>query len=138
MSTIVPQQSLILERQCFFQLDIVAVSPDASKIALIQVKTMSQGNNQDWKLGVDFCRKNNNTLLFTILVNITNEKIEYYIYEYDVFAELVESFHHKYLEVLKRNGEKRKEIGFRWYDLKHFTDDDKRRKNAWGILGFNL
>jgi len=40
--------------------------------------------------------------------------------------------------VLKRNGEKRKEIGFRWYDLKHFTDDDKRRKNAWGILGFNL
>lgn len=118
--------------------DIVAVSPDASKTVLIQVKTMSEGNNQGWKLGVDICVKKNNPLLFSVLMNVTNEKIDYYIYEYDVLAEIVQLSYKKYLEVPKRNGDKRKDIGFRWHDLKQFTNEDKRRKNAWDILGFEL
>jgi len=34
--------------------DIVAISNDARKSVAIQVKTMSQNNNQGWKLGTNF------------------------------------------------------------------------------------
>jgi hypothetical protein len=118
--------------------DIVAVSPDASKTVLIQVKTMSTNNKQGWKLGKDICLKKNNPLLFTILVNLTVEHIEYYIYEYDVLSEIVENSYKSYLEKPKRDGEKRKDTDFRWHDLKQFTDDDKVRKNNWDNLGFTV
>ncbi len=45
--------------------DVVAVSADALRTITIQVKTMSQGNNQGWKLGVDICTKKDNPLLYT-------------------------------------------------------------------------
>ena len=32
----------------------------------------------------------NNPLLYTVLVNLTGTKIEYYIYQYDVLSERVE------------------------------------------------
>jgi hypothetical protein len=36
----------------------------------------------------------------------------------------------------KRDGSVRKKPGFRWFDHKYFTDDDKSRKNNWALLGF--
>lgn len=71
--------------------DVVAVSQDAKRTVTIQVKTMSERNKQGWKLGVDICERKNNSLLYTILVNLTGDEIEYYIYEYDVLSERVET-----------------------------------------------
>jgi hypothetical protein len=117
--------------------DIVAVTPDASRTVTIQVKTMSEHNNQGWKLGMEICERKNNPLLFTVLVNLTNKQIDYYIYEYDILSERVEKTYFDYLNVLKKDGTKRKDIAFRWYDFKQFTVDDYSRKNNWNILGFN-
>lgn len=117
--------------------DVVAVSQDAKRTVTIQVKTMSERNKQGWKLGVDICKRKNNPQLYTILVNLTSEEIEYYIYEYDVLSERVEAAYAKYLAVPKRDGMARKDIKFRWYDLKNFIEDDHSRKNNWDLLGFN-
>lgn len=117
--------------------DIVAVSPDASRTVTIQVKTMSEKNNQGWKLGMDICERKNNPMLYTVLVNLTGNEIEYYIYEYDILSERIENGYKDYLKVRKRDGGKRKNINFRWYDFKSFTEDDYSRKNNWNILGFN-
>lgn len=116
--------------------DIVAVSPDASRTVTIQVKTMSERNNQGWKLGMDICERKNNPNLFTVLVNLTGKEIEYYIYEYDILSERVEKAYNDYISILKKNGELRKDIAFRWYDLKLFTADDHSRKDNWDVLGF--
>jgi len=116
--------------------DIVAVSPDASRTVTIQVKTMSEHNNAGWKLGKDVCVRKNNPNLFTVLVNLSGNEIEYYIYEYDVLSERVENAYAEYIETPKRDGGERKDIDFRWWDLKKFKDDDLRRKNNWEILGF--
>ena len=117
--------------------DVVAVSQDAKRTVTIQVKTMSERNKQGWKLGVDICERKNNPLLYTILVNLTSDEIEYYIYEYDVLSERVEAAYTQYLAVPKRDGNPRKDIKFRWYDLKNFIEDDHSRKNNWDLLGFN-
>lgn len=117
--------------------DIVAVSPDASKTVTIQVKTMSESNKQGWKLGMDICERKNNPQLFTVLVNLTGKEIDYYVYEYDILSERVEKAYADYLVKPKRDGGNRKDIAFRWFDLKLFTADDHSRKNNWAILGFN-
>jgi len=116
--------------------DIVAVAPDASRTVTIQVKTMSQHNKQGWKLGMDICKKKNNDNLYTILVNLTDNEIEYYIYEYDVLSDKINDVYNSYLETPKKDGGKRKDISFRWYDFKNFTNDDYKRKNNWDLLGF--
>jgi hypothetical protein len=116
--------------------DIVAVTSDASRTVTIQVKTMSERNKQGWKLGVDICERKNNPNLFTVLVNLTGNEIEYYVYEYDVLSERVEKTYSDYISQPKRDGGNRKDIAFRWFDLKLFTEDDHSRKNNWGILGF--
>ena len=62
--------------------------------------------------------------------------IEYYIYEYDVLSDKVKEAYKNYLNTLKKDGSKRKDIKFRWYDFKNFTSDDYARKNNWDLLGF--
>lgn len=39
--------------------DVVAVCPDSSRTVTIQVKTMSERNNQGWKLGIQKVAKRN-------------------------------------------------------------------------------
>lgn len=116
--------------------DIVAVSPDAQKIVTLQVKTMSEGNKQGWKLSKDICNRRNNPALYTVLVNLKGETNDFYIFEYDTLSEKVEQFYGEYISKPKRNGEAKKDIDFRWYDLKSFTPEDHARKNNWGLLGF--
>lgn len=118
--------------------DIVAVSPDAKRTVTIQVKTMSEGNKQGWKLGKDICVKKHNQRLFTVLVNLTGGNVEYYVYEYDVLSERVAAAYDRYINTPKKDGGKRKEIAFRWWDFKEFPDDDWSRKDNWSILGFNF
>lgn len=102
----------------------------------IQMKTMSEGNKQGWKLGTDICERKNNDLLYTILVKLSGNEPEYYIYEYDVLSEKVENLYSQYSLKQKRDGGQRKDISFRWFNLKEFTEDDYFRKNNWKLLGF--
>jgi hypothetical protein len=116
--------------------DIVTVAPDASKTVYIQVKTMSENNKEGWKFGMDICEPKENSLLFVVLVNIKQEDVEYYIYEYDVLSERVRELYEDYMNQPKKDGGKKKDVGFRWFDFKYFTDEDKSRKNNWDLLKF--
>ena len=117
--------------------DIVAVSPDASRTVTIQVKSMGLDNEQGWKLNKQITEKKNNPNLFLILVNLKQEGVcDYYIYHYDEIVERVNAIYNRYINQEKRDGGKRKEVGFRWFDFVNFTDEDQARKNNWDILGF--
>ena len=112
--------------------DVVASKQDGSKSIAIQVKTRSINNTQGWKLGKDITEKKNNKDLFVVLVNLEEDGLpEFYIYEYDVLAERVQKNYEAYMNKPKRDGNKRKEVEFRWHDTKCFTNDDHARKNIW-------
>lgn len=118
--------------------DIVAVSSDASKIATIQVKTMGLDNEQGWKLNKQIQEKKNNPNLFLVLVNLKQTgECDFYIYHYDEVVERVNNMYSNYINKPKRDGTPKKEVGFRWFDMKFFTEADYSRKNNWDILGFN-
>jgi len=116
--------------------DIIAVSEDAKKTVAIQVKTMSLGNKQGWRLGKNLCTRQNNPNLFVVLVNLKEKDVDYYIYEYDILSEIIEKLYAKYLKKTKKDGTPRKDVDFRWYDFRFFTPEDHKRKNEWSILGF--
>ncbi|MBW4541717.1 MAG: hypothetical protein KME43_21610 [Myxacorys chilensis ATA2-1-KO14] len=61
---------------------------------------------------------------------------DYYIYEYDALAERVAEVYSEYINILKRDGTPRKDVGFRWFDFKYFTTKDYARLNEWNVLGF--
>src|SRR5690606_7845981 len=84
--------------------DLVAVNMDGTKSIFIQVKTMSVRNKQGWKLGTDICTRKNNSNLFTILVNLKENDVEYYIYEYDILSSIVETNYTNYISVVKKDG----------------------------------
>ncbi|MFI8712840.1 aspartate-ammonia lyase [Brevibacillus brevis] len=117
--------------------DIVATSLDGKRSVAIQVKTMSNDNNQGWKLGKDICIKQNNENLFVVLVNMKKSENDFFIYQYDVLSERVKEVYNKYISTPKKDGSPRKDVDFRWFDFKEFTPDDYARINNWGILGFN-
>ncbi len=116
--------------------DIVAVSPNAKRSVIIQVKTMSARNNQGWKLNKNICNRERNNDLFVILVNIKSNDTECYIYEYDILSEKVETIFNNYMHGKKKDGHSRKDPGFRWLDLKDFKEEDYSRKNNWSLLKF--
>lgn len=117
--------------------DIVAVSPDASKTVTIQVKSMGLENEQGWKLNKQITEKKNIPNLYLVLVNLKQEGVcDFYIYTYDEFVDKVNFVYNKYISQEKRDGAKRKEVGFRWFDFVNFTEEDYSRKNNWKLLGF--
>jgi len=117
--------------------DVVAISGDAKRTIAIQVKTMSLGNKQGWKLGKDICVRKNNNNLYVVLVNLKQD-VEFYIYKYDDLSKRVEEDFDKYMSTPKRDGNAKKDGGFRWHDFKNFIKKDHKRKNKWELLGFNL
>ena len=98
---------------------------------------MSLQNEQGWKLGLDICTKRDNPELFVVLVNMKADGTnDYYVYEYDALSERVSKVYDGYMSTLKRDGTRRKDVGFRWFDLRYFKDEDRNRLNGWDILGF--
>ncbi|MBI5015560.1 MAG: aspartate-ammonia lyase [Deltaproteobacteria bacterium] len=112
--------------------DIVASDPEGIRSISIQVKTRSIQNEQGWKLGKDVTMKRSNPNLFVVLVNLQEQGLpDFYIYEFDILAERVETNYLNYLATPKRDGTRRKDVGFRWHDVSYFTDDDRGRLNNW-------
>ena len=115
--------------------DIIATNEDGSKHVAIQVKTMGLQNEQGWKLSKQIIVKKNNPNLFMVLVNLkTDAQNTVYVYQYDDFVERVNQVYKQYINTPKRDGGTRKDVGFRWYDYKNFTDDDKSRKCDWSLI----
>lgn len=112
--------------------DVIVASQDGSNTVSIQVKTRSIRNMQGWKLGKQITIKRNDPYLFVVLVNLEEDGLpEFYVYEFDSLAEVVDRNYKTYIKQPKRDGTKRKDVGFRWHDTKLFTEDDHNRKNNW-------
>lgn len=112
--------------------DVVVATQDGAKTISIQVKTRSVRNKQGWKLGKDITEKKHNPALFVVLVNLEEAgPPEFYIYEYDELAEVVDTNYKAYMAKLKRDGTKRKDVGFRWHDMSLFSHADHSRRNNW-------
>lgn len=119
--------------------DIIATNEDGSKHIAIQVKTMGLQNEQGWKLSTQISAKKNNPNLFMVLVNLKTEaQNTFYVYQYDDFVERVNSIYREYIELPKKDGKTKKEVGFRWFDYKNFTESDKARKNDWSLIKIQL
>jgi len=119
--------------------DVVTATQDGSKTVSIQVKTRSIRNKQGWKLGKDITIRKGNSNLFVVLVNLEETgPPDFYVYEYDILADVVQKNYTAYLAQPKRDGSMRKDVGFRWHDTKLFTDDDRSRKNNWQPIEMKL
>ena len=112
--------------------DVVATSQDGTKTVAIQVKTRSVRNEQGWKLGADMESDEKSKGLFVVLVNLKEpEPPEFYVYTRKELARRVKDVYDAYMAKPKRDGNQRKEVGFRWFDEISFTEDDKSRRNNW-------
>jgi hypothetical protein len=117
--------------------DVVATDPNGERAVSIQVKTMSLQNVTGWKVSKEMCTKSNNPNLFVVLVNLKADGTnDFYVYEQDRLAERIEMNFSNYMSLAKKNGDPRKDPGFRWFDFRDFQDDDRKRLDAWHILGF--
>jgi hypothetical protein len=115
--------------------DVVATNQEGARSVSIQIKTRAADNRQGWKLGKDMEKKHRNPDLFVILVQLKDaDAPDFYIYEHDVLSERIAAEYQKYLAKPNRNGQKRKDVDFRWFDEIHFGPEDKARKNAWRII----
>ena len=115
--------------------DVVATNQAGTRSVSIQIKTRPVDNRQGWKLGKDMERKHRNPDLFVILVELKEDTSPaFYIYEHDVLSERITAEYQNYLAKPKRDGQKRKDVDFRWFDEGHFCPDDKARKNAWRFI----
>lgn len=112
--------------------DVLATNAAGSRSVAIQVKTRSIGNEAGWRLGIDVCEKQDNPNLFTVLVNLRNEQTpEYLIFEHDKLATTIERIHAAYMAKPKKDGTKRVEVDFRWYDEGDISEDDQKRRDNW-------
>ena len=112
--------------------DIVATSPDGSKSVTIQVKTRSVNNRAGWKMSKDMAEPNRGKVQFVVLVNLHADKLpDFYIYTPKKLARKVSAGYSKYINTPRRDGTRRKEVGFRWFDEASFGADDHARKNNW-------
>ncbi len=119
--------------------DVVATNPKGSASVAIQVKTMGIDNNQGWKLNKDIERAQGNPDLFVALVALRPNNItDFYIYEYDVLSARIRGLYSDYINTPKHDGGQRKDVAFRWFDIKFFTDDDRNRKNEWKLIAQKL
>jgi len=117
--------------------DVLATNPNGKRAISIQVKTMGIGNKQGWKLGMGITKKQKNDNLYVVLVNMLEEgKNDFFIYKYDELVERVNEVYQEYMSTPKKDGGKKKEVNFRWFDFRYFNDRDWKRKNKWKILGF--
>jgi len=99
---------------------------------------MGTTNKQGWKFGINMTKKRNNQKLFVVLVNMHEDKPnDYYIYKYDDLANRVTEVYSEYMSTKKKDGTKKKELGFRFFDLRYFKRQDFNKLNKWSILGFN-
>jgi len=113
--------------------DVVATDVDGRNSVFIQVKT--RRNDQGWKIGIKNGKGKPD--LFVVLVNLAvkdGNPPDFYIFEHQTLYDRIDQVYQEYLAKPKGNGEKRKEVGFRWIDEKNLTEEDRSRKNNWDLI----
>lgn len=87
--------------------DVIASTQDGSKTVSIQVKIRSIRNKQGWKLGKNITIKREDPGFFVVLVNLEEDGLpEFYVYEHDLLADVVDRNYKTYMAQLKRDGTK--------------------------------
>lgn len=87
--------------------DVIASTQDGSKTVSIQVKIRSIRNKQGWKLGKNITIKREDPGFFVVLVNLEEDGLpEFYVYEHDLLADVVDRNYKTYMAQLKRYGTK--------------------------------
>jgi hypothetical protein len=115
--------------------DVIATSADGRYSVTIQVKTRSVGNTLGWKLSVDIADPKKEKGQFVVLVNLHGDKLpDFYIYTPKELATRVAAVYEKYISTPKRDGSKKKDVGFRWWDEVSFSEADHARKNDWALI----
>jgi hypothetical protein len=122
------------------EIDVLATMPDGSRSVNIQVKAMSLGNKQGWKLNKGIERKIGVDNFYVVLVRLLEPGMlpDFYIFERDEFADLVKACYEKYRAIPTKKGTPRAELNFRWFDFKDFGPELAACKNRWDLLGFDL
>jgi hypothetical protein len=114
--------------------DIVATNQEGTHSVSIQVKTRAADNKERWKFGMDMEKKYNNSELFVVLVALNDDDTQdYYVYQHDVLSDRVVEEYRDYVADPKKNGEPKKDPGFRWYESQSLIDY-KDRKNDWSLI----
>jgi hypothetical protein len=112
--------------------DVVATNVDGTTSVSVQVKTRSMHNKQGWKLNKEARPSKTPGVPFVVLVNLRDELPPlFYIYRYTEFLSRVSEIFETYISKPKRNGEPRKDPGFRWFDESNFIESDRVRLNNW-------
>ena len=112
--------------------DVIASTEDGRNTLCIQVKTSSISNQQGWKFGKSMTTPRGDNSLYVVLVSLNADGMpDFYIYEHDTLAHIVENNYKTYLAKPKRDGGQRKDVDFRWHDRKEFTVEDHNRKDNW-------
>jgi hypothetical protein len=115
--------------------DVVASSPDGRRSVTLQVKTRSVENKLGWKLGVDISDPQRSKGQFVVLANLHGDMLpDFYVYTPHELASKVSAVYEKYINIPKRDGTPRKQVGFRWFDEVSFTRSDRVRKNNWAAI----
>ena len=92
-------------------------------------------NKQGWKLGREITVKKGNPNLFIALVDLkASGAPDIWIYEYDDFAGCVANQFKAYISKPKKDGSKRIDPNFRWYDIRNISEYDHAKRNAWNLI----
>src|SRR5580698_3452847 len=112
--------------------DVIATTADGNTSVSIQVKTRSIHNKQGWKLGAHFSTGPSPKNLFVVLVNLKESGLpDFLVYDHATLSDRINAVYHSYINKPKRDGQPRKEVGFRWFDEVSFTEADRSRINNW-------
>ncbi len=112
--------------------DVVATTADGNTSVSIQVKTRSIHNKQRWKLGAHFSTGPSPKNLFVVLVNLKESGLpDFLVYDHATLSHRINAVYHSYVNKPKRDGQPRKEVGFRWFDEVSFIEADRSRINNW-------
>jgi hypothetical protein len=117
-------------------IDILATNLETGRFANIQVKTMSLGNNQGWRLSKKDEEKSEIKNHFYIMVNLkaVGELPEYYVIPQADLAEQIYKIHRDWL----RGDKKRKDTPMRVFDpyrKQEQLEFGEKYKDNWDILG---
>ena len=112
--------------------DVVATTTSGNITVPIQVKTRSIHNKQGWKVSANFCTDPSPGDLFVVLVDLKESGLPaFLVYDHGPLAKRIDDVYRKYMAKPKRDGQPRKEVGFRWFDEVSFNDEDRSRINNW-------
>jgi hypothetical protein len=120
-------------------IDIIATNLEKGTVANIQVKTMSIGNKNGWRLGPKDEEPSNIMNHYYVLVDLQglNKMPEYTIIPKKEFASFINKSHRDWLSIPKKDGNPRKDTDIRVFnpninkECKKFAE--KYRDN-WNIL----